>query len=255
MQQPYTDPTSRVRSIANGLNERQRTYLVMAYREDQRREAIRRTPGDPGANVWRWIEYGPVGAKWLANGLLRRELEQAGLVDQGTGSTWSVLVERGLVRAKYQHTGFVDARSKRPIVSMMVRLETAGRKVARVLLSEPLVKPHPNVQPLSLTALRLIAYGQAHPGEIFDWTAVAGVEIKLAVSRSAPAAPERSRVIADRVIEVFRLGRRRGCLGLPQAVARRVPTPPAGTTAQQLFELGLLRSDQHHAAGRVLPSD
>lgn len=129
------------------------------------------------ASEYRWIEYGPVGAKWLDNPgafLLHRELERAGLVNQGTGATWSALVERGLLITRHTHTGFADARTGQPILSLLVRLTTDGRKVARVIKGEPLTKPK-QVKPLSLSALRLIAYGQAHPQDTFDVHAPWGI--------------------------------------------------------------------------------
>jgi hypothetical protein len=66
MQRARTDPFSRFRSIADELNERHRTYLETAYREDQLGEAIRRTPEGLEANIWRWIEHGPVARNILA---------------------------------------------------------------------------------------------------------------------------------------------------------------------------------------------
>jgi hypothetical protein len=52
-------------------------------------------------------------------------------------------------------------------MSLMLRMTTDGRKVARILKGEPLTKPKVD-KPLSLSALRLIAYGQANPNEVFD---------------------------------------------------------------------------------------
>lgn len=92
---------SRLKDVANGLNARQQAYLLAAYAEDQRRENSHRSPGAPPARQWRWIEYGPVGAKFLDRPgvfLLRRVLEKDGLVDQGTGATWTALAERGCSR-------------------------------------------------------------------------------------------------------------------------------------------------------------
>lgn len=164
---------ARLQTIASGLNERQRAYLLAVYSADQRRAAAQWGPQSLPASSWRWIEYGPVGAKWLDNSsacLLRRELERAGLVDQGTGATWSVLVERGLLKRQHAHTGFADARTGRPIVSLLVQMTTEGRKVARFIKGEPLTKPKRSTN-LSLSALRLIAYGQEHPEQEFEWCA------------------------------------------------------------------------------------
>jgi hypothetical protein len=161
---------TELQAIADALNERQRAYLLAVYAEDQRREAAQRGPGGPSASEWRWIEYGPVGAKFLDNPgafLLRRVLDQDGLVDQGTGATWSALIGRKMIKDTKARTGFADARSGRPILSLLLQMTTDGRKVARILKGEPLTKPKV-VKPLSLSALRLIAYGQENPGETFD---------------------------------------------------------------------------------------
>ena len=153
---------ARLEQIASGLNDRQRAYLLAVYAEDQRREKTHRGPHSPPASTWRWIEYGPVGAKWLDNSsgfLLRRQLERSGLVNQGTGATWQTLADRGLVKRKHVHTGFADARTGRPLFSLLVQMTAEGRKVARVITGEPLTKPK-QLKALSLAALRLIAYGK-----------------------------------------------------------------------------------------------
>ena len=171
-----TSSTS-LQTIVAGLNERQRTYLLAAYLEDQRREAANVGPGRLPASKYRWIEYGPIGARWLDNSgipALRRDLERAGLINQGTGATWSALADRGLLISRRAQTGFRDARSGRAILSLLVRLTSNGRKVARLINGEPLTKPK-QVKPLSLSALRLIAYGQAHPHDSFDIHAPWGI--------------------------------------------------------------------------------
>ncbi|MEW5729313.1 MAG: hypothetical protein AB1918_15905 [Pseudomonadota bacterium] len=166
-----------LQEIAAALNERQRAYLLAVYAEDQAREAAQRGPGGLPASRWRWIEYGPIGAKWLdgtAAWLLRRELERQGLVSQGTGATWAALVERGLVKTKQADTGIIDQHRRR-ILSLMIQMTTDGRKVARLVKGEPMTKPKAGAKPLSLSALRLIAYGQEHPTERFDYHAPWGM--------------------------------------------------------------------------------
>ncbi len=153
----------------NDLNERQRAYLLAAYCEDQRREESNRYPGGPPAREWRWIEYGPVGAKYLDGGrfLLRQELLRNGVpIDAGTGATWSSLSTRRLIETRYENTGL--ERAGRPIVSLLVRLTRAGRIAARALRGDPPRRPR-EVKPLCLSALRLIAYGQQHPSSKFEW--------------------------------------------------------------------------------------
>jgi len=182
-----------LQQVADGLNERQRSYLLAVYAEDQLRETANRGRlGAPPARVWRWIEYGPVGARWLDSPdtfLLRHVLDKAGLGDQGTGATWSALVGVGLVKIKHAHTGLIDRRSHRPIVSLLVQMTTTGRKVARILKGEPLTRPKAPPKPLSLSALRLIAYGQQYPDTAFHyadpWGGPAPVDylIMLGISR------------------------------------------------------------------------
>lgn len=161
---------AQLQKIATELNARQRVYLLAVYAEDQLREARHRGPGSRPAAEWRPIEYGPVGTRGVKRPdafYLRRVLERDGLVDQGTGSTWSALASRKLLTESYAHTGWVDRRTSRPILSLLLRMTGDGRKVARILQGEPLTRSK-TAKPLSLSALRLIAYGQAHPDETFD---------------------------------------------------------------------------------------
>ncbi|MDA8232824.1 MAG: hypothetical protein M0006_15950 [Magnetospirillum sp.] len=57
--------TAALQAIATGLNERQRTYLLAVYVEDQRREAAARGPGALPASEWRWIEQDAAAAHAL----------------------------------------------------------------------------------------------------------------------------------------------------------------------------------------------
>ena len=161
----------RLAQIAAALNERQRAYLLAAYDEDQRREDLHRGPGGRPASEWRWIEYGAVGTKILDTGWnLRRVLEGQGLVSNGTGATWSALEGRALVKLRHARTGLMDARTGRHIVALMVQMTTDGRKVARLLRGQLLTKPKQE-KPLSLSALRLIEFGQKNPDAEFEWCA------------------------------------------------------------------------------------
>lgn len=159
-------------AVAEDLNSRQRAYLLAAYAEDQAKEvAKRKRIGGPPACEWRWIEYGPVGVRLFDGSnphLLRNVLEREGLVDSGAGSTWASLVARKLVETKQEEIGFIDRRTRQAIRTLMVRLTLDGRKVARILRGEPTLKPKA-ARPLSLSALRLIEYGQQHPNEEFEW--------------------------------------------------------------------------------------
>lgn len=134
--------------MADSLNERQRAYLLVAYDEDQRQEE----------------EYGPVGSRrLLGDGILREQLLHMKLVDAGAGATWGSLAERGLILQQYRPT--ILPRTS----SLYVRMTTDGRKTARVLKGLPINKPKVAAKPLSLTALRLLHYGQQHPNTQFDY--------------------------------------------------------------------------------------
>jgi hypothetical protein len=72
------------------LNDRQKTYLLTIFRLDQAREADQRGAWNRGQRVqpaaaWRWIDYG------TAESMLRWQLLEAHLVDEGTGSTFESL--------------------------------------------------------------------------------------------------------------------------------------------------------------------
>ncbi len=166
-----TAAESLAADLAAALSERQRAYLLAVYEEDQIREAARRGPRALSENHWRWIEYGPIGAKWSDRWSatpLRRELDGAGLVDLETGATWLALVARGLVETKHAHTGFADALGSRPVLSLLVQMTADGRPVARAIKGDPLTATKPG-KDLSLSALRLIAFGQRHPDREFEW--------------------------------------------------------------------------------------
>lgn len=164
---------ARLAVIAAQLNARQRAYLLAAYDIDQAREAEHRGPDAAPARVWRWIEYGPDALRdWLGDGPLRAALQAQDLVDSGAGATWSALAGHGLIEREYRDTPLHVRRWNHTVQVLYVRMTSDGRKVARLLRGEPATRPRaPGGKPLTLTALRLIAYGQAHPSETFDWQA------------------------------------------------------------------------------------
>jgi hypothetical protein len=133
-------PKSMPKSDLN-LNERQQTYLRCIYREDQdaeRHESWRWNQGQTkrSADEWRWLLYAD-----LAGGAtpLKRLLEREGMVDEGTGSTFSALERRGLIL--YRERFEPHIASLKPLTS--VRLTRKGRKEARKLLGESAPKKLP----------------------------------------------------------------------------------------------------------------
>lgn len=121
------------------LNERQRDYLRTLYECDQAEEASRRERAARGhwdrtpARVWRWQMYGP------ADSALYTRLRTAGLVDPGTGSTWTALENRRLVQCRYVPDTF-------GMQLLEVQITALGRKLVRAATGEQRPKPPPKGQ-------------------------------------------------------------------------------------------------------------
>ncbi len=114
------------------LNERQRAYLLAIFETDQEVEAaIRSEPyrpfqPRPKASEWRWLEYAePVPILGRDGSPLWKRIKKLGLVDQGTGSTFSALADRGLVSVQW-HRVNVHGQGVPHL-----RMTTNGRKLAR----------------------------------------------------------------------------------------------------------------------------
>ena len=91
------------------LNERQRAYLLAIFETAQELEnEMRQIPyrpfqERPKASEWRWLEYAePVPILGFDGSPLWKRIKQLGMVDQGTGSTFSALADRGLVTVQWQ---------------------------------------------------------------------------------------------------------------------------------------------------------
>ena len=88
------------------LNERQQQYMEIIFNLDQGLERYYRLPptqrpawDNPPASVWRWLPY--------EKGLWRK-LEEAGLRDQGTGSTFEALEKRKLIESSAKGIKLTD---------------------------------------------------------------------------------------------------------------------------------------------------
>jgi hypothetical protein len=119
-------------AAAPALNDRQRAYLLAIFETDQETEAaIRSIPyrpfeQRPKASEWCWLEYskGVPEAGRPATALYTR-IKKLELVDQGTGSTFSALADRGLVEVNWH------GRDVWGQLRPYVRLTPAWRRLGR----------------------------------------------------------------------------------------------------------------------------
>lgn len=123
------------KSQQTALNERQLTYLKAIYRLDQEREHDERGAWNRGqrarpAEEWRWIAYN------TSESMLRWQLLEAHLVDEGTGSTFESLERRGLIGCRYE-------RDPLGISILLVKMTSKGRRLARSLAGEQRERPLP----------------------------------------------------------------------------------------------------------------
>jgi hypothetical protein len=108
------------------MNERQRAYLRAIFDTDQSVEAdtraIWRFETRPKASDWRWLEYSePIAEIGKPASRLYAAIKKSARIDQGTGSTFQALADRGLIQVRvrglnnYAH----------------IRMTPAGRKLVR----------------------------------------------------------------------------------------------------------------------------
>jgi hypothetical protein len=133
-----------VTTAAPALNDRQRAYLLVIFETDQELEAeMRDLPyrpfqPRPKASEWRWLEYAePVPILGRDGSPLWKRIKKLGLVDQGTGSTFSALADRGLVSVQW-HRVNVDGQGVPHL-----RMTTKGRQLARSWTGAKAYKPPP----------------------------------------------------------------------------------------------------------------
>lgn len=141
------------------LNKRQIVYLLAAYEfdqtaENQNKSSLLRGERSRPASDWRWIEYGPEGAPRIFNydPPLRKLLKEEKLVDQGAGSTWKNLTERGFVLRRYEQQRFGQTLWD----ILYVQITRKGRRLARELLGE--TPDHKKKKPLSKGAWRVLCH-------------------------------------------------------------------------------------------------
>jgi hypothetical protein len=110
------------------LNDRQRAFLQAIFDTDQAIEAdMRAIPFSPfhdrpKASAWRWMEYSepiPEIAKQASR--LYAAIKKAAKIDQGTGSTFTALADRGLI----------EVQEHGPDRYPHIRMTLAGRKLVR----------------------------------------------------------------------------------------------------------------------------
>ena len=126
------------------LNARQRAYLLAIFEADQEAEQdMRELPyrpfqQRPKASEWRWLEYKePVPIIGEPGSALWRRIKKLDLVDQGTGSTFSALADRGLVNVQWHRINVHGQGIPH------VRMTTAGRKLARSWTGQKAYKAPP----------------------------------------------------------------------------------------------------------------
>lgn len=120
------------------LNERQQATLTAIYRTDQSVEAAQKEGWRLGsirekASVWRNLQYYFEPTSYET--LLHKLLFQAGVVDQGLGSTLQVLERHKLIQCNYSDSELIS-----------IKLTTTGRAVARAGLGESAPKKPPKGQ-------------------------------------------------------------------------------------------------------------
>lgn len=117
-------------SIWNQLNPRQQKYLTLIYEADQSAEHFEKASWKKGrerrpASVWRWLFYGDINDRPSP---LKSRLLNAGLVDQGTGSTLDALESRSLIECDGS------------VPELYVKATRLCRKVVRVGTGQPVVR-------------------------------------------------------------------------------------------------------------------
>ena len=118
----------------DGLNSRQRSYLLACFREDQEAERRARTARsahqDPGpASVWRKLPFSIKAELPFAEyTTIQRRLRDDGRLDAGAGATLHALARRGLLKITEDR---IDVPEVGRATRILVELTRAGRACAR----------------------------------------------------------------------------------------------------------------------------
>jgi hypothetical protein len=125
-------------------NNHQCVYLLAIFKVDQEVESenapdrFRPFQPRPKASEWRWLEYSePVHEIIKPASRLYEAIENAAPIDQGTGSTFRALADRGLIEVEEREFN-VHGQPK-----PYVRLTPAGRRLARSWTGQQAYKAPP----------------------------------------------------------------------------------------------------------------
>ena len=125
------------------LNDRQQKYLQAIYEVDQEQEEFERGQWNRGgrprpASAWRWMEYGTFYGQ---HSPLKMKIFLRKLQDEGTGSTFNALEQRGLIKCKYTW----ERRNGEQVEEqfLMVQINKEGRKLVRAATGEQREKALP----------------------------------------------------------------------------------------------------------------
>ncbi|MBD0694933.1 hypothetical protein BG452_18310 [Streptomyces sp. CBMA123] len=131
----------------DGLNGRQRAYLLACFREDQeaerRAKAARASYRNPGpASVWRKLPFSiKADAPFAEHTAIQQRLREDGHLDAGAGSTLHALARRGLLKISEDR---IDIPQIGLVSRVMVELTRPGRACARAGLGISAVPRRPS---------------------------------------------------------------------------------------------------------------
>ncbi|MFF5454730.1 hypothetical protein ACFY40_26385 [Streptomyces sp. NPDC012950] len=130
----------------DGLNSRQRSYLLACFREDQEAErrarAARSTYQDPGpASAWRKLPFSIKAELPFAEyTTIQKSLREEGCLDAGAGATLHALARRGLLKITEDR---IEVPEVGLVARVLVELTREGRACARAGLGIPPVPRRP----------------------------------------------------------------------------------------------------------------